>query len=137
MTDVRWMMQPPPDAALYDAHSHVELSCPSASLAIVELVGEHDLGDYKNLAESLALAAARRRHVLVDLSRCAFIDSTVVALLLAARDEVTSDRGRFALVIPAGQGSVARVADVMGLVDLFDVYSNLDDASASAVGRPL
>src|SRR3954451_21341240 len=110
MTDVRWMMQPPPDAALYDAHSHVELSCPSASLAIVELVGEHDLGDYKNLAESLALAAARRRHVLVDLSRCAFIDSTVVALLLAARDEVTSDPGRGSLLLPPRAGAAARGA---------------------------
>jgi anti-anti-sigma factor len=131
------MMQPPPDAALDDVDSRVELSCPSPSLAIVELVGEHDLGHYEMLAELLALAAARRRHVLVDLSRCAFIDSTVVALLLAARDEVTSDRGRFALVIPAEQESVARVADLMGLADLFSIYSNRDDASASAVGRAL
>lgn len=125
-------MPPVPDPELVDAHNSVELSCPSASLAVVELVGEHDLGQYKLLAESLLLASSRRRHVLVDLSRCAIIDSTVVALLLAARDEVTSDHGRFALVIPAEHGSVSRVADVMGLFDLFSIYSNRDDAWASS-----
>jgi anti-anti-sigma factor len=118
-----------PDPQLDDVH-RVEVSCPTGALAIVELVGEHDLGHYKPLSEALHLAAARRRHVLVDLSRCAFIDSTVVTLLLTARDEVTSDHGLFALVIPAGEGSIARVADVMGLVEMFTIYSNRRDAAA-------
>jgi anti-anti-sigma factor len=123
-----------PDPGLDDTLNRVELSCPSCSLAVVELVGEHDVGQYKLLAESLLLAASRRRHVLVDLSRCAFIDSTVVSLLLAARDEVTSDHGRFALVIPVENESVVRVADLMGLVDLFTIYSTRDDAWASRFG---
>jgi anti-anti-sigma factor len=115
-----------------DNGPRVELLCPSDALAIVELVGEHDLGRYKPISDALHLAAARRRHVLVDLSRCAFIDSTVVTLLLVARDEVTSDHGRFALIIPTETSAIARVADVMGLVELFTIYSNREDASASA-----
>jgi anti-anti-sigma factor len=119
-----------PDPELDDVQDRVGLTCPTGALAIVELVGEHDLGHYKPLNDALHLAAARRRHVLVDLSRCAFIDSTVVTLLLAARDEVTSDHGLFALVIPAGEGSMARVAEVMGLVEMFTIYSNRRDAAA-------
>jgi anti-anti-sigma factor len=109
----------------------VELSCPSASLAVVEFVGEHDLGQYAPIREALRLASARRRHVLVDLSNCAFIDSTVVGLLLVAQDEVTSDGGRFALILPHLPSPVAKAAQMMGLVEMFETYSKLEDALAS------
>ena len=119
----------PPDPQL-DASHRVDLSYPSGALAVVELVGEHDIGLYKPIRDALHLAAARRRHVLVDLSQCLFIDSTVVSLLLAARDEVTSDHGQFALVIPTGDSTIARVTEVMGLVEMFTIYSNREEAAA-------
>ena len=108
----------------------VDVSYPSGALAVVELVGEQDVSLHKALSDALNLAAARRRHVLVDLSDCAFIDSTVVMLLIAAHDAVTAGQGRFALVIPTGESRIARVADVMGLVEVFTIYSNREDASA-------
>jgi anti-anti-sigma factor len=108
--------------------SRVEFETPSSTLAIVSLVGEHDLADYEPLQQTLALATSRRRHVIVDLSACEFIDSTVISLLLHAQGEVVSDRGRFAVVIPPGPGAVRRVAELMQLESLFPVYASLENA---------
>ena len=70
--------------------------------------------------------------MLVNLARCVFIDSTVVGLLLAARDETTADGGQFALVVPAQPSAVARVADVMGLSEMFTIYPSLEAALAGS-----
>lgn len=99
----------------------VETKFPTLSLAIVRLLGEHDLGTYEPLKAALGTAAARRRDVVVDLSRCAFIDSTVVSLLLYAQGEVVSDHGQFALILPSEAGPVRRVADIMGLAQMFQI----------------
>ena len=122
---------PPPDMPDLEREAvadRVELSCPTPALAMIELVGEHDLGRYKPIGEALHLAATRRRNVLVNLARCVFIDSTVVGLLLAARDETTADGGQFALVVPAQPSPVARAVDVMGMSALFTIYPRVEDA---------
>jgi anti-sigma B factor antagonist len=98
--------------------NRVELETPTAALAVVSLVGEHDLADYEALRHALDLAAARRRHLIVDLTGCEFIDSTVVSLLLHAQGEIVSDGGRFALVVPPS-GPVCRVAEVMHFAGMF------------------
>jgi anti-anti-sigma factor len=113
---------------------HVEITWPSGSVAVVALVGEHDLGQFEPVRDALEVAAIRRRHVVVDLRGCEFLDSTVITVLLHAHDEVTTDRGRFSLVIREG-GAVARVADVMCLHDLFAIHGSLDEALASACAR--
>jgi anti-anti-sigma factor len=82
------------------------------------------------LGQALHLAAAQRRNVLVDLTRCDFIDSTVVSLLLAAHVEVSSDGGEFAVVIPPPPSPVARTAKIMGLAEMFPTYSSREDAEA-------
>jgi len=82
------------------------------------------------LGEALRLAAAQRRHVLVDMTRCDFIDSTVVSLLLAAHVEVSADGGEFAVVIPPDPSAVARTARIMGLAEMFPTYSSREDAEA-------
>ena len=121
----------PPFEELDRVTQRVEVAYPSGALALVTLVGEQDVSLHKALGDALNLAAARRRHVIVDLSDCAFIDSTVVMLLIAARDAVTAGQGQFALVIPTGATRIARVSEVMGLVDVFTIYSNREDAAAS------
>ena len=123
------MHQPP---VLADAPNRVELSCPTGILAVVELVGDHDLGHSGPIGEALDIAAARRCHVVVDLSRCGFLDSSVASLLLAAQAAVGSRGGRFALVVPAEPCTVARTVEVMGLGELFVTYPTLAEARAGA-----
>ena len=74
----------------------------------------------------------RRRHVLVDLSRCSSIDAEMVGKLLHGQAATMDAGGRFALIIPMSSSPVARVAWVMSLVDMFAVYSSVEHAMASA-----
>jgi anti-anti-sigma factor len=126
--DLRGEMQH--STELGEATNRVELSCPTEVLAVVELVGDHDLGQSGPITEALHVAAARRRHVVVDLSRCGFFDSTVACLLFAAQESVDSYGGQFALVVPVQSCTVARTVEVMGLDELFVTYPTLEDALA-------
>src|SRR3954452_18538733 len=62
--------------------NRVELTSVARDMALVALIGEHDLGHYETLKAVLARAALRAPNVVVDLSECAFVDSTVLQLML-------------------------------------------------------
>jgi anti-anti-sigma factor len=119
--------EPPPEAGTVDvAHD-------PSGLAIVTLQGEHDLGTRETLTDALAQAAAHS-NVLVDLSLCTFVDSTVINVLLNAAQAVKVGGERLALVIPPEQRRVARVAEMTGLGKLLAVYETRD-AALAALGR--
>ena len=124
----------PPDSAARP--DRVEVEFRSASLAVVSLVGEHDLARYEPLKEALAAAVGRRRNVFVDLSDCTFIDSTVISLLLHAQDEVVPDGGAFALIVPGTSIHLVRVIDVMCLGQALPIFSSIAEATATT-GTPL
>jgi anti-anti-sigma factor len=113
------------------ADARVEVRCPSGQVAIVDLLGDHGLGQSDMVREALETAARRRRNVLVDLTRCGFVDSTIVKTLLHGQARVDAFGGRFALVIPPKAERVARVAEIMGLGELFALYASLDGALAT------
>jgi anti-anti-sigma factor len=109
----------------------VEVSYHSRTIAIVSIIGEHDLSRGDALRDALRAACAQRSHVLVDFSQCTLLDSTGIALLLETQTRVRAAEGRFALVIPPEQGAVARVAELIRLADLVPVTATLDDALAT------
>jgi len=102
----------------------------SEAVTLVELIGEHDLAHYEPLKGALETAAARHKHVVVDLSSCVFFDSTVVSLLLHTQDEVTAGGDRFALVIPDGSAHTSRVVEVMQLADVLRIHTSRQAALA-------
>jgi stage II sporulation protein AA (anti-sigma F factor antagonist) len=114
-----------------EAPDRIEVFHPGASLAIAELIGEHDLGQYESLKTALLRAAVRASDVVVDLSRCTFMDSTVINILLHAQHVVALHHGNFAVVLPSEQGPVARVADMMRLADLLPLHLSRESALAS------
>jgi anti-anti-sigma factor len=127
-----------PDEALPgggESGNRIAVTHASTVLAVVELIGEHDLGEYETLKEALGRAAARHPSLLVDLSRCAFIDSTAISLLLHAYGDLAASGGRFALVIPTEPGPVARVAQIVSLAELVPVYASRDAALAGLEQR--
>ena len=101
--------------------TRIEIGFESPSVAIISLVGEHDLGQHELQKEAFATAAARRRHVVVDLTRCAFIDSAAVSRLLHAQAEVTASGGSFLVVFPAVENAVSRTAELMQLDTMFRI----------------
>ena len=64
--------------------NRVELTSAAADVAVVTLIGEHDLGQYDTLAAVLARAGVGALNVIVDLTHCAFVDSITISLLLNA-----------------------------------------------------
>jgi anti-anti-sigma factor len=101
--------------------TRIEIGFESPSVAIVSLVGEHDLGQHELQKEAFATAAARRRHVVVDLTRCEFIDSAVISRLLHAQRKVTADGGAFLIVLPAEENAVNRTVELMQLDTMFRI----------------
>jgi anti-anti-sigma factor len=79
---------------------------------VVLLYGEHDFGSRGLVQEALFPLDG---HVLVDLSRCSFVDSAVIAILLAKSRQLESVGGRLELIAPASQGHVLHVLERLGV----------------------
>jgi len=107
----------------------VEVAHPEPGLAVVTIRGEHDLSTIPVLRPAFEQATAHS-NVLVDLSNCAFIDSTVIALLVRAANAVQARGEQLALVIPPEQPHVARIAAMTGLTEFFGIHSSRETALA-------
>jgi anti-sigma B factor antagonist len=118
-----------------DARSRVVFDLHSPALAVVSLIGDHDLTTSDVLDQALArAAAARRRHVLVDLSACTFIDSTVIEALLRARARVEAQNGQFGLIISDPTTPPARAIALIRLYEVMPIFASLEalDLSVTA-----
>jgi anti-anti-sigma factor len=114
----------------------VKVELVSSDTAIVSLVGEHDLYSHDALRATLA-SAADGRNVLVDLSRCTFIDSAILSLLLATQRTLTARGARCELIVPPESGYVTRLFEVSGVAELFRVHPSRNAGFASMSGsRP-
>jgi anti-anti-sigma factor len=69
--------------------------------------------------------------VLVDLSRCTFVDSAIISLLLSTQRTVKTREGRCELVIPAESGYVTRLFEISGISGLFRVHASRNVGFAS------
>lgn len=87
--------------------------------AIVSLCGEHDLAT--SAAIRIALLPIYG-NVLVDLSACEFIDSTVIGSLLEKAEDLRREGHRLELVVPSENTRVRRIIDVIGLHTILAVY---------------
>jgi anti-sigma B factor antagonist len=69
--------------------------------------------------------------VLIDLSRCEFIDSTGIALIVRAWQRLDGDGGGRSLVICSQNDQVRRVLEITGLELSIPVHLTRDDALAA------
>jgi anti-anti-sigma factor len=95
----------------------------SKRTAVVTLIGEHDLDSRPALRATLAYAT-ESRNLLVDLTRCTFVDSAVISLLLATQRRLEATQGRCELIIPPQPGYVTRLFEVTGIAGLFCVHAS-------------
>jgi anti-anti-sigma factor len=87
----------------------------AATAAIVTLHEEHDINTQRRVAQALEMTSECRQ-VVVDLSDCTFIDSSVIKVLLLASNDLCRQGGRLELVIPKGAHvAVRRVFELMSL----------------------
>ena len=81
--------------------------------------------------EQALTQAAANSNVLVDLSPCTFIDSTVITVLIRTAETVRAGGEQLVLVIPPTQRALARVAEMTGLGQLVPLYDSRDAALAA------
>ena len=62
--------------------------------------------------------------MLVDLSRCTFVDSAIISLLLATQRTLNAQDGRCELIIPTQAGYVTRLFEITGIEGLFTVHAS-------------
>jgi anti-anti-sigma factor len=121
------------DSTFRDGQSHlgqVAVAHHARGVALVTMRGEHDLSTRPVLAGALQLAAAHS-NVVVDLSECSFIDSTVINEFIKTSCRVRAGGEQVMLVIPPEQPHVARIAKLAGLAEFFEVHESKDGAFAS------
>jgi anti-sigma B factor antagonist len=102
---------------------------------IVAVRGELDLSTAPDLEGPLNAALdGGRASVLIDLSQCEFIDSTGIALIVRAwqqLDRGSDNGGSGKLVICSANDQVRRVLDVSGLDQSIPVHATREDGLAA------
>jgi anti-anti-sigma factor len=108
----------------------VELQHPRADgyVAVVSLCGEHDLATSGAIHAALAPLGG---NVLVDLSACELIDSSVIGELLEKYEDLRRAGHRLDLLVPPGSASVRHSIDVIGLGTLLTVHDSMPHAGGS------
>lgn len=97
---------------------------------VIEVEGELDMNTAVQLERQLeAPMATPDSNLLIDLSRCEFIDSTGIALIVRAWQKLD---GRFSICGIRDQ--VKRVLDVTGLEAAIPTHPSRDDALARLRG---
>lgn len=96
---------------------------------VVSVTGEVDLATAPALERTLLEAAEDRTGgVIVDLSDCSFFDSRGLTALLATRARLARANRELALVL--ANPSVAKIFEITGLDQLFEIYPSLGLAVA-------
>ena len=73
--------------------------------------------------------------MVVDLSECDFIDSSVIGLLIGTSKKLQARDEQLVVVIPSESTNVARMAHMVRLSELMPVKASHEDALASLEGR--
>jgi anti-anti-sigma factor len=93
----------------------------------IEVDGEVDLSVADRLQNAIENAGSGS--TLIDLTRCTFIDSTGIAVILRAHRLCAEDGGRLVAHSPSRQ--VLRVLTITGLTGNGLVFADRDEASAA------
>jgi anti-anti-sigma factor len=98
----------------------------------IQIEGELDLAVAGQLDEILAQAVQQCERVLVGLERCAFIDSSGIAVILRAHNRMQEDGNRLVVYAPTAQ--VLRVLSMTGLTSNGLVFDSAEEALAALGG---
>lgn len=106
---------------------HLETVGPVGDCAVLQVTGEVDVATAPMLREQMReLAAKGAVHLIVDLSRVSFLDSTGLGALVGGLKRLREADGSLALVITASR--ILRVFQVTGLTNVLAVQGSLEHA---------
>jgi anti-anti-sigma factor len=94
-----------------------------ADAAVVHVAGELDLATAARLEE--ALSDVRTKRLVVDLTRCTFLDSAGIRVLATSvRDHSGDERAAFV----TKDSGILRVLGITGLDSMVSIHPSVDDA---------
>ena len=107
-----------------------EVEFDAGRLAVVRLLGEHDISTTQALAERLSQLVESGSPLIFDLSDADFLDSSVIHVIEDARN-----RGvQLAVVAPPDAKLVRRLLEITGLVEKIPVFPTRAEAEAEIAG---
>lgn len=103
-----------------------------ADRTVLEVGGEIDVYTAPRLRERLLeLVTAGTRHIVVDMERVEFLDSTGLGVLVGGLKRIRAQDG--SLVLVCGQERILKIFRITGLERVFDIHPSvtaaLDDAA--------
>ena len=99
-------------------------------IAVVQLVGEHDLSTQDQLGGAIDAAVQGDRDVVVDLRSASFIDSSTLQALVSGSRKAT-EAGKHLMIVIGEERAVVQVFELTGLLGSFDCA----DSPESAIAR--
>jgi anti-sigma B factor antagonist len=110
----------------------VEIDRSEPTAGIVVLRGEHDEYTALKLQLSLVGLLEEGRALIVDLTEATFVDSTVVGVLLAAREQAEARGTKLLVVMDETTGpAVRRLFDLAGLRSVLPAAESRGEALAA------
>ena len=98
--------------------------------SVLEVAGEIDVYTAPKLREQLIeLVSDGSYHIVVDLEKVDFLDSTGLGVLVGGLKRVKDRDGEMKLV--ANQERILKIFDITGLSKVFPMYGTLDEALGS------
>jgi anti-sigma B factor antagonist len=105
-------------------------SRPAGRWTVLDVEGEVDVFTAPKLREKIiALLDGGTDHLVVNLEKVLFMDSTGLGVLVGGLKRVKEKNGELALA--GAQGTVLRVLSVTGLNAVFPMHDTVDQATAS------
>ncbi|HSK25763.1 MAG TPA: STAS domain-containing protein [Jiangellales bacterium] len=103
---------------------------PEGDRTVVEVAGEIDVYTAPQLREQLVeLVDAGRYHLIIDMERVEFLDSTGLGVLVGGLKRVRAHDGSLRLVCT--QERILKIFRITGLTKVFPIHESVADAVAS------
>ena len=111
-----------------------EVEFDAGGLAVVRLLGEHDISTTQALAERLSQLVESGSPLIFDLSAADFVDSAVVHVIEDAHEDARARGVAVAVVAPPDASAVRRLVEITGLVEKIPVFPTRADAEREIAG---
>ena len=98
-----------------------------ADCYVVDLSGEIDVYTSPKVKDAIGTLIDRGvYHLVINLEKVRYIDSTGLGVLIGAHRRATERGGSLRLIV--NDGPIARLLNITGLIAVFAVYRTLEDA---------
>lgn len=100
----------------------------SERVTVAQIHGEIDVYTSPKLKESLTkLIEKGKYNLIIDLEEVRYIDSTGLGVLIGTLKKVREHNGTIAIICNNPQ--IKKIFNITGLVKIFGIYKNADEAS--------